>query len=117
MNTDAITTWNILEAEWRPLVRAELDAWYARAYGLTRDELRYILDPADVYGTDFPGETFRVLKEKEIAKFGEYRTRRLVLEAWDRLANAGQIADRPTRKHEIRAIDRPDVQAILREAE
>jgi hypothetical protein len=31
----------------RALLRAELDAWYARAYGLTRDELRYILDPAD----------------------------------------------------------------------
>ena len=69
----------------RALLRAELDAWYARAYGLTRDELRYILDPADVYGPDFPGETFRVLKEKELAKYGEYRTRRLVLEAWDRL--------------------------------
>jgi hypothetical protein len=69
----------------RPLLRAELDAWFARAYGLTRDELRYILDPADVHGPDFPGETFRVLKEKETAKFGEYRTRRLVLEAWDKL--------------------------------
>ena len=32
-----------------------------------------------------PGETFRVLKEKEIKQFGEYRTRRLVLEAWNRL--------------------------------
>jgi hypothetical protein len=31
------------------------------------------------------GETFRVLKEKEIRQFGEYRTRRLVLEVWDRL--------------------------------
>jgi len=69
----------------RALLRAELDAWFARAYGLTRDELRYILDPADVHGPDFPGETFRVLKEKETAKLGEYRTRRLVLEAWDRL--------------------------------
>jgi hypothetical protein len=69
----------------RALLRAELDAWFARAYGLTRDELCYILDPADVYGQDFPGETFRVLKEKEQAKFGEYRTRRLVLEAWERL--------------------------------
>ena len=69
----------------RALLRAELDAWFARAYGLTRDELRYILDPADVHGPDFPGETFRVLKEKETAKFGEYRTRRLVLEAWDKL--------------------------------
>jgi hypothetical protein len=55
----------------------------ARADGLTRDELRYILDPADMHGPDFPGETFRVLKEKETAKFGEYRNRRLVLEAWD----------------------------------
>jgi hypothetical protein len=44
---------------------AQLDARIARLYGLTRDELRYILDPADVYGPDFPGETFRVLTEKE----------------------------------------------------
>lgn len=74
--------WN---EERRALLRAELDAYYAKLYGLTRDELRYILDPRDVYGPDFPGETFRVLKEKEIRHFGEYRTRRLVLEAWDRL--------------------------------
>jgi hypothetical protein len=51
---------------------------------MMHDELRYILHPAAVSGLDFPGETFRVLKEKETAKFGEYRTRRLVLEAWDR---------------------------------
>ena len=62
---------------------AELDAWYARAYGLTRDELRYILDPADVKGPDYPSETFRVLKKNEIARFGEYRTGRLLLAAWD----------------------------------
>lgn len=68
----------------RAIARAELDARIARLYGLTRDELRYILDPADVYGPDFPGETFRVLKEKETRLYGEYRTRRLVLEAWDR---------------------------------
>jgi len=69
----------------RAQVRAELDACYARLYGLTRDELRYILDPKEVHGEDFPGETFRVLKEKEVKQFGEYRTRRLVLEAWDQL--------------------------------
>ncbi|WP_434480824.1 Eco57I restriction-modification methylase domain-containing protein [Gemmatimonas sp.] len=69
----------------RALVRAELDAWYAHAYGLTRDELRYVLDPADVMGPDWPSETFRVLKNNEERHFGEYRTRRLVLEAWDRL--------------------------------
>ena len=75
--------WN---PERRALLRAELDAFYARLYGLTRDELRYILDPADIYGDDYPSETFRVLKNNEIRQFGEYRTRRLVLEAWDRLA-------------------------------
>ncbi|MGH6986124.1 MAG: Eco57I restriction-modification methylase domain-containing protein [Caulobacteraceae bacterium] len=75
----------------RAWLRAQLDAWYARAYGLTRDELRYILDPADVMGPDYPSETFRVLKKNEIKRFGEYRTRRLVLEAWDRLS----AGDRP----------------------
>ena len=69
----------------------ELDAWYARAYGLTRDELRYILDPADVKGPDYPSETFRVLKANEIRRFGEYRTARLVLQAWDRL-DRGELA-------------------------
>ena len=69
----------------RALIRAELDAYYAKLYQLTRDELRYILDPADVYGADFPSETFRVLKNNEIKQFGEYRTQRLVLEAWDRI--------------------------------
>lgn len=96
----------------RAVLRAELDAYYARLYGLTRKQLRYILDPADLTpreledildpweevtdpldpagyaaraaASDFPGETFRVLKEKEIREYGEYRTRRLVLEAWER---------------------------------
>ena len=72
----------------RAQLRAELDAWYARAYGLTGDELRYVLDPADVKGADYPSETFRVLKKNEIAKFGEYRTARLVLQAWDRIARS-----------------------------
>jgi very-short-patch-repair endonuclease len=97
----------------RAALRAELDAYYARLYGLTRKQLRYILDPADltereladildpweevrdpldpagyaarVAASTFPGETFRVLKEKELRQFGEYRTRRLVLEAWENL--------------------------------
>ncbi|MFS8779866.1 Eco57I restriction-modification methylase domain-containing protein [Synechococcus sp. W55.1] len=98
----------------RAVLRAELDAYYAQLYGLTRKQLRYILDPADltereladildpweevrdlldpagyaarVAASTFPGETFRVLKEKELSQFGEYRTRRLVLEAWEKLA-------------------------------
>ena len=69
----------------RALLRAELDAYYAHLYGLKRDELLYILDPEDIHGPDFPGETFRGLKNKDIRQYGEYRTKRLVLEAWDRL--------------------------------
>ena len=76
----------------RAHLRADLDAFYARAYGLTRDELRYILDPADARGPDYPSETFRVLKEKEIRHHGEYRTRRLVLAAWDRMEAGGEFA-------------------------
>lgn len=68
----------------RACLRAELDAYYVRLYGLTRDELRYILDPKAVHGPTFPSETFRVLKDKEQTRYGEYRTERLVLEAWDR---------------------------------
>lgn len=72
------------DQERRAVLRAELDAYYARLYGLDRNELRYILDPEDVMGNDYPSETFRVLKDREIREYGEYRTQRLVLEAWDR---------------------------------
>jgi N-6 DNA Methylase len=80
--TGAPFTWN---PERRATLRAELDAYYVHLYGLTRDELRYILDPADIHGSDFPSETFRVLKNNEIKKYGEYRTQCLVLEAWDQM--------------------------------
>jgi hypothetical protein len=41
-------------------------------------------------GADFPGETFRVLQEKEQKLHGEYRTRRLVLDAWDRMVERSE---------------------------
>ena len=69
----------------RATLRAELDAFFARKYGLSRDELRYILDPADTHGESYPSETFRGLKRNEIERYGEYRTQRLVLTAFDRL--------------------------------
>ena len=67
--------------------------------GLTLPKLEDILDPtqeaadpleptgyaARCAASDFPGETFRVLKEKELARRGDYRTRRRVLEAGARL--------------------------------
>ena len=80
----------------RAILRAELDAYYAHLYGLNRDELRYILDPTDIYDEDFPSETFRVLKNKEIEIFGEYRTQKLVLESWDRFER-----DEVFGKHEV----------------
>jgi len=40
-------------------------------------EALYILGPKDVYGPDFSGETFRILKKKEENEYGEYRTHRL----------------------------------------
>ena len=61
----------VWDPERRAFLRAELDAYYARLYSLTRNELRYVLDPADIYGPDYPSETFRVLKEREIREYGE----------------------------------------------
>jgi hypothetical protein len=49
--------------------------------------------PADVKGSDYPSETFRVLKKNEIARFGEYRTARLVLAAYDALARRPMAAE------------------------
>lgn len=77
--TGAPFPWN---PDRRAELRAELDAHYARLYGLDETELRYVLDPADVLGEDYPSETFRVLKEGEIRVFGDYRTRTLVLNAF-----------------------------------
>lgn len=68
-----------------------MDAYYARLYALTRNELRYILDPIE--GEDYPSESFRVLKNNEMRKFEEYRTRSLVLAAWDQ-QNSEQLARR-----------------------
>jgi hypothetical protein len=79
----------------RAELRAELDAFCGGKYRLTRDELRYVLDPTNIKGADYPSETFRVLKAKEEARFGEYRTGRLVLDAWDRLA-ANRLGEKPT---------------------
>ncbi len=107
------------DEERRALLRAELDAYYAHLYGLNRKQLRYILDPADLtpreledildpyeevqdpldppgyaercQASTFPGETFRVLKDKDTRQYGEYRTRRLVLEAWERLMASGEL--------------------------
>ena len=68
----------------RAIAQAELDAIFAHLYGLTTEELRYILDPEDVCGKDCINETFRVLRDNEMRQYDEYRTKRLVLEAWNK---------------------------------
>lgn len=73
----------------RSYLRADLDAWYALAYGLSRDELRYVLDPKEVKGANYPSETYRVLQKNEIANFAEYRTARLVMGAYDQFVSEG----------------------------
>ena len=35
-------------------LRCELDAFIAHLYGLSREELRYVLDPKSVFGQEFP---------------------------------------------------------------
>lgn len=74
----------IYDPERRTILQAELDAIFAHLYGLNTEDLRYILDPEDVCGKGCINETFRVLKDNEIRQYGEYRTKRLVLEAWNK---------------------------------
>ena len=84
----------IWDEDRRALLRSELDAFFAQKFGLTNDELQYVLDPSALMGSDYPSETFRVLKTNEIAQFGEYRTAKLIMQAWDRLER-GEIVDVP----------------------
>lgn len=74
----------IYNEERRAVAQADLDAIFAHLYGLTTEELRYILDPEEVCGKGCINETFRVLRDNEMRQYGEYRTKRLVLEAWNK---------------------------------
>lgn len=72
----------------RAVIWAELDTYYARLYGLTRDARRYIFDPVYVRVPITPSKPSVSLKNNELKTFGEYRTPRLVLEAWDKMEDA-----------------------------
>ena len=62
--------------ERRALLRAELDAAYFHLYGIDRDDAEYIM------------ETFPIVKRHDEERFGEYRTKRLILEVYDAMADA-----------------------------
>ena len=66
----------------RHRLKCELDAIYAHMYHLDRDDLQWILD-APAPSASFPG-----LKRNEMHEFGEYRTERYVLQAYDQLARS-----------------------------
>jgi hypothetical protein len=60
----------------RALIRAELDAMMFRLYGIVRDDVDYIM------------ETFPIVRRHDEERFGEYRTKRLILERYDAMAKA-----------------------------
>jgi hypothetical protein len=64
----------VWDEERRVRLRAELDGIYAHLYGISREDFDYILD------------TFPIVRRKDIDQFGEYRTKRLCLEAYDHFA-------------------------------
>jgi hypothetical protein len=72
------------DEERRAHLLADLDGLYGHLYGLERDELAYILD------------TFPIVKRKDEEEYGEYRTKRLVLEAYDRLATTDLVDGTPS---------------------
>jgi hypothetical protein len=73
----------------RAVLAAEIDVLVAReVYGLSKNEMLYILDPANILGEDCGIETFKALRNREQREFNEFRTQRLIEEAWDRLKMA-----------------------------
>ncbi|MCM2422138.1 Eco57I restriction-modification methylase domain-containing protein [Streptomyces sp. RKAG293] len=62
----------------RHLLRAELDAALFRLYGVSRDDIQYVM------------ETFPVVKREDEAAHGTYRTRDLILHAYDRMEEASR---------------------------
>lgn len=65
----------------REILRAEIDAAFFHLYSLERDDLVYVL------------ETFPIVRGKDLARYGTYRTRDLILDVYDAMAAA--TPDRP----------------------
>lgn len=65
------------DEERRLKLRCELDAVYAHLYGISKDDLDYILG------------TFPIVKRKDEAKYRTYRTRDLILEYYDKYHREG----------------------------
>ncbi|MEU6292103.1 DNA methyltransferase [Streptomyces sp. NPDC046988] len=64
-------------------IRAELDALLFHLYRVSREDVDYILD------------TFPIVRRKDEAKYGTYRTKELILAEYDRMAAAGLTLENP----------------------
>ena len=64
------------DEERRFLLRCELDAAYFHLYDIERDDVDYIM------------ETFPIVKRRDEAARGQYRTKRVILEIYDDMAEA-----------------------------
>ena len=64
----------VWDAEERRHLRARLDALYFHLYGLSKDDVGYILD------------TFPIVREQDEEEFGNYRTKELILAYMNTLA-------------------------------
>jgi len=60
----------------RFLLRCELDAAFFHLYGIERDDVDYIMD------------TFPIVQKNDEKAHGEYRTKRVILEIYDEMAEA-----------------------------
>lgn len=60
----------------RRQLRAELDAANFHLFGIAREDVEYIMD------------TFPIVKRKDVAAFGSYRTKELILTAYDAMQAA-----------------------------
>jgi hypothetical protein len=65
--------WN---EDWRFQLRSELDAAFFRIYQLDRESSEYVMD------------TFPLISARDLDRFGEYRTKRVIIEIYDAMADA-----------------------------
>jgi hypothetical protein len=62
----------------RFLLRCELDAAFFNLYGLSRDDTEYVMD------------AFPIVRKNDQKAHGEYRTKRIILEVYDAMAEAAR---------------------------
>ena len=70
-----------MNEERRFLLRCELDAAYFHLYDNERDDVDYIM------------QTFPIVKRKDEKLYGEYRTKRVILEMYDEMKRAMETGE------------------------